>query len=142
MNKEEKIPSFIQIPYKVLSDKKLQPLDVLLYGFIYWYAHLKLEKCIASNKTIADSLKTTRQCVANSLTRLEAQKHIKRIFKDKAKKKRLEVVPLTPLDDGRKRKIPWDELVKVWASDNCKDVSEFWKDRDNITNAIDKYISR
>jgi len=142
MRKDEmKYPSFIQIPYKILSDKKLQSLDTLIYGFIYWYANLTLRKCIASNGAMAELLNCKLNSVAHSLARLEKQGHIKRIFQDKAKRIRKEIIPLTPLDDGRRMKINWDEVIEI-ASDNYDlGYSEFWHEKE-INSDLFKEIMR
>jgi len=131
-------PSFVQIPYKILVNKRLQSLDKHIYGLILWYCKLSIKKCVASNETIAKLLKTTKQCVANSLVRLSEQKCIKSIFKDKSKKIRLEIVPLIPLNDGRK--IDWNKEAKKWAKDNDEEVTDFWKDPDNVKNVAEDYV--
>jgi DNA-binding Lrp family transcriptional regulator len=88
------LPDFLIIPYEVAADKKLQSLDKVLYGVIYWYEHLHLKKCTASNPELARILHTTPLVVANSLKRLEAQGYVKRLFKDKARKHRLRIKAL------------------------------------------------
>lgn len=88
------LPDFIIIPYQVAFDPKLDPLDRILYGIIYWLTCLKNEKCFASNKTLAQLCKTTTGSIQNSLTRLEKQKYIKRIYADEQKKIREEIIPL------------------------------------------------
>lgn len=55
---------------------------------------MKNEKCIASNKTIAEILHSKQGSIANSLQRLEEEGFIKRIFSDKKRKLRKEIKPL------------------------------------------------
>lgn len=74
-------PDFIIIPYPVLVNENLTPQDKEIFGIIYWFEHLKDGRCTASNKTIADILKISHQnTVGNSLTNLEKNNFIKRIF--------------------------------------------------------------
>ena len=89
-----KPPSFIMIPYQLLADERVKPLDEKLYGFIYWFTRLKNERCTASNDVFADLLKTTPQVVQNCLTRLERGGYIKRVFKDRNRRVRDEIIPL------------------------------------------------
>ncbi|MDA3814937.1 MAG: hypothetical protein PF549_01055 [Patescibacteria group bacterium] len=77
-----------------MEDKEITLIDERLYGVIYWFCKLKLEKCIASNKTLAELVKTTPSTIQNSLTKLENKDFIFRKFKDEARKHRLEIIPL------------------------------------------------
>lgn len=90
----QQLPEFILVPYLLLKDKEITLIDERLYGIIYWFAKLKLEKCIASNKTLADLINTTPPTIQNSLTKLERKGFIIRKFKDKARKHRIEILPL------------------------------------------------
>jgi hypothetical protein len=87
-------PDFIQIPCQLLADKKLQPLDRIVYGFIYWFAKLKNEKCTAGNETLANLCGVKAQSIKNSLVRLEKTAYIERIFFDEKRRKRSEIIPL------------------------------------------------
>lgn len=78
MSKEFIAPDFLQIPFVVICDKSLQPLDKTVYGFIYWLEKLKDGKCFASNNYIAKAIGSTSKSIANSLTRLEKAGHITR----------------------------------------------------------------
>jgi len=99
------LPDFIIVPYQLLEDDKMTLIDERLYGIIYWFAKLKLEKCIASNATLSNLVKTTPTTIANSLTKLEGKGYIKRIFADSSSRHRLEIIPLivfsrvSPTDD-------------------------------------------
>lgn len=101
------LPDFIIVPYQLLEDKEITLIDERLYGIVYWFAKLKLEKCTASNATLAELVKTTPTTIQNSLTKLESKNYVKRIFKDIAKRHRLEIVPLvvfskvSPTDDTK-----------------------------------------
>ena len=86
-------PAFIQIPYEVYSDERLQPLDWALYGFIYWLARLSSNKCTASNPTLAGLCHVEVQSVANALVRLEESDCILRIYADEKKKVRKRSYP-------------------------------------------------
>lgn len=94
MKKERILPDFLLIPYQIIADEKLQPTDRLLYGVIYWYEHMKLEKCIASNQTFAEILNVTPRPIQACLERLEKQGYIFRIFADEERKKRIQIKAL------------------------------------------------
>jgi DNA-binding Lrp family transcriptional regulator len=103
-------PDFIQIPCQLLIDEALQPSDRVLYGYIYWFEHLKNEKCTASNPTLAELMKVDAGSVQNSLNRLEERGYIERIFKDESKRVRLEIRSLIAFKNvssknGTKRKV-------------------------------------
>jgi len=89
-----KLPDFIIIPYQLLEDNKISLVDERLYGIIYWLTKLKNEKCMASNKTLSELIKSTTGTVQNSLTKLEELGYIKRTFKDISKRVRKEIIPL------------------------------------------------
>ena len=93
-NKKEFYPDFIIIPYQLIIDKNLQPLDRNLYGIIYWYEHLKDGICKASNNTFAKKLNVDIGTIQNALTRLEQNNYIKRFFKDESKRVRSEIKTL------------------------------------------------
>ena len=93
MNKRA-LPDFLIIPYQVIADSELQPTDRLLYGLIYWYEHMKLEKCVASNETLAEILGVTSRPIQGCLERLEKQGYIKRVFADPSRKIRTEIQSL------------------------------------------------
>lgn len=64
------LPDFIQIPSLLLTDTNLQQLDSLVYGVVYWYSKLKLQRCILKNQVIADLLNCSVGGVANAISRL------------------------------------------------------------------------
>ncbi len=90
--KKEFNPDFLIIPFKLVADDKLQPVDLKVFGIIYWYERLKDGKCTASNESIAKQAHVSEGTVANSLIRLEERKYIKRVFKDKEKARRTEII--------------------------------------------------
>lgn len=109
-----KLPDFILIPYQLLEDEEISLIDERLYGIIYWLTKLKNEKCTASNITLADLVKTSPQTISNSLVKLDEKKYIQRIFKDKNKRHRKEIIPLvvfsriTPTDVSNRPDTPID----------------------------------
>jgi DNA-binding Lrp family transcriptional regulator len=80
-------PDFLVIPWAVAGCKDLQPLDLKVYGFVYWLEHLGSTKCIASNKYIAEAIQCTAVSVQNSLTRLERAGFITRTYDEKKLRK-------------------------------------------------------
>lgn len=105
-------PAFILIPYQLLADERVKPLEEKLYGFIYWMTRLKNEKCTASNDTFAQLLKTTPAVVRNSLTNLERRGYIRRTFKDRNKRVRDEITPLIDFNNVAQDNSPAPERVK------------------------------
>lgn len=91
MEKPEFFPDLLVIPFKLVRDKKLDQIDRMLYGVIYWYQHMKDGRCWASNEKMANILGTTVRVIQNSLTSLESNGYIERIYKDAAKRNRLEI---------------------------------------------------
>jgi DNA-binding Lrp family transcriptional regulator len=81
-------PDFLQTPYQLYADSKMEPADRDVYAVVYWYEHLRDGKCTASNITIATLLGITTRAVQNSLTKLEDAGYIERIYKDVAKRNR------------------------------------------------------
>lgn len=71
-------PNFFVIPYILIQDRRVQPLDAIVYGTIYWYHSLKDGVCFASNATMADIAKASPRGVQNSLTSLEKFGYIRR----------------------------------------------------------------
>ncbi len=89
---DKKLPDFLIIPSVIILDKTLQPLDGYVYGVVYWYSKLKLEKCIASSKTIAEIVNSNEGSVQNSINRLLRKGYLKSLY-DRSKHVR-ELVPL------------------------------------------------
>ena len=84
-------PAYLIIPYLTIENKNLKQLDRILYGVIYYFEKMKEGKCIASNKTLAEFCQSKAGSVQNALNRLEKEKYILRIFKDKKRKVRKEI---------------------------------------------------
>src|SRR3990167_6920401 len=87
-------PDFVVIPYQLITDKKLQPVDRYVYGIIYWFEHLKDGRCTASNETMAVLLGVKSSSVRDSLTNLEKRGYIKRFYFDEKSHHRKEVKAL------------------------------------------------
>lgn len=103
----KKPPQFLIIPYQIVEDSETQSLDERIYGVIYWLTQLRGERCVASNKTLAEVSKTTPKSLQNSLLRLEKRGYIHRKYYDALKKRREEIIPLivftkvSPVDDTK-----------------------------------------
>lgn len=88
-------PEFVPFFREVIDHSLCTSVDAVLYGYIYWLTKLKLEKCFASNETLAELCKSTPNSIGNSLTTLERAGFIKRIFaENNPHKSRLEIIPL------------------------------------------------
>jgi hypothetical protein len=128
-------PAFILIPYQLLADERVKPLEEKLYGFIYWMTRLKNEKCTAGNDTLAALLKTTPAVVQNSLTNLEKRGYIRRTFKDRNRRVRDEIIPLidfnnveTPAESPARKRAAKAEVVKADPEDPAgKEINEMIK---------------
>lgn len=99
MKKKEKLtPDFIQIPYQLIGDSTLAPIDRLVYGAIYFYSKMRGERCFATNVSIAQLLSSTPKTVSRSLQKLEDRRYIMRGFSDPdTKVNRVEIIPLVAM---------------------------------------------
>lgn len=87
-------PDFLIVPYALIEDKKIKPLDERVYSIVYYFANMRGEKCIASNEAIASLCKSSGKSVQNSLLNLEKHGYVQRLFSDSEKKNRSEIIPL------------------------------------------------
>lgn len=104
-------PDYYHVPQIVAV--AVNPHEAFVFSVVYWFAKLKDGKCFASNARISEALpyKSSGISVANALRTLEDKGFVRRMFKDKAKKVRTEVIVLvsykvspvsdTPTDDTR-----------------------------------------
>ena len=98
MKKIEKTPDFIQIPYQLIGDRTLSPIDRLVYGAVYFYSKMSGERCFASNTVIARLLLSTPKTVSRALQKLEDRRYIIRDFSDPSTKvNRTEIIPLVAM---------------------------------------------
>lgn len=99
MKKKEKLtPDFIQIPYQLIGDKTLAPIDRLVYGAVYFYSKMRGERCYATNAAIASLLASTSKTISRSLQKLEDRRYIMRGFSDPdTKVNRVEIIPLVAM---------------------------------------------
>lgn len=114
MNKHFR-PEFWHIPTIVSDHPKIQAFDEKVYAVIHWFYKMKDGKCIASNQTIAEIIKPSDpqiRSVQNSLNHLEDYGFINRVFKDKNRRHRQEIIPLVSYklerttDDSQKQNEP------------------------------------
>ena len=87
-------PDYLITPYQLIVDENLTPTDERIYSIVYYYKRMKQDKCIASNKSVADLAKVSPGTVKNSLTKLEKRGYIKRIYETEKRRKRKEIIPL------------------------------------------------
>lgn len=90
------LPDFLITPRALIVDKDIKPLDCQVYGLVYWYTQLKLEKCIASNALLARLLGASVSGVSHALTNLARKGYIKVIL-DPETNARLEIIPTITL---------------------------------------------
>jgi len=96
-------PNFLSIPYRLITDSRLGPLDLKVYGIVLWFINTtKQKRCSVRNATISELLSPKGKeikGVANSLCNLEKYRYIKRIYEDKEKNFRLEIIPRVSLNN-------------------------------------------
>jgi len=101
MSEELKLPDFLIIPSILVVDEDLRPTDHLIYGVVYWYSRLKLEKCILSNKGFMDLLGISESAVQYGLRRMSQKGYIQVVFEDEKKTLRKEIIPLITFENTR-----------------------------------------
>ena len=126
-------PEFIIIPYQLIEDENLGPLDERVYGVIYWLTRLRGEKCTASNPTLAEVCRTTAKSVQNSLRNLEKNGYIKRINKEDGSNHRMQIIPMVvfnklPSTGGRLPPVDGRGLPSTGG-----------QNKSNINNSIKEY---
>lgn len=84
-------PDFLIIPYQLVVDSKLTPLDRTIYSVIYWIERLKEGRCSASNEYIGEIANATAGSVANSLSKLHELGYLEIVYKDSSKRFRLAI---------------------------------------------------
>lgn len=88
------LPDFFMYPSSLINEEKIRPTDCLIYGVIYWYSRLKLQKCVLSNDAIAEMLKITTSASRQGIYRLIKAGYVKAIYADDDKTRRIELIPL------------------------------------------------
>lgn len=94
MERNLQLPDFLVIPSVLIRDRELRPTDPLIYGVVYWYSKLKLEKCILSNKSFSELLNVSERAIQYGLQRMSARGYLAVIYEDDTKKVRKEIIPL------------------------------------------------
>ena len=145
MEKRIFLPEFLVIPYKLILDKSITPLDIKVYGIILWFRKTtKQKKCFAKNTTIAQLLSSKDRTIAsgtiaNSLVRLEKLKYIKRTFQDEEKKIRTEILPLVN-EEVSSNNYTYNQIMKGVSSNNYTRVSS--NDEHSNNKRSKKYIDK
>lgn len=129
------LPDFLLIPYQLIADKRIDPMDEKIYSIVYWFEHLKDGRCTASNEEIAAILHaevdTGSRSVQNSLTKLEELGYITREFKDESRRHRTAIhtnisfrkmEPITKIQPGSlilpKEETPAEFAKRFFAEDD------------------------
>jgi hypothetical protein len=84
-------PDFLIIPYQLIVDKNLTPLDITVYAVIYWIERLKEGRCASSNEYIGDIANTTPGSVANAISKLAKLGYIEVVYSDNSRRYRLSI---------------------------------------------------
>lgn len=91
---EDFVLDYITIPYPIYKDDRLEGVDRVIYGIIYFYVHAKNRKCFASNENLAKAAGVKERTVRSALTRLEDCGYIRRTYKDEGRRHRVEIEAL------------------------------------------------
>lgn len=91
--KQDFRPDFFLIPYKVIKDRRIVHIDMLVYAAIYWFYGMKEGRCFASNETLGELVNAHKNTVGHSLNRLIKYGYVVAKYKDKSKRHRKELVP-------------------------------------------------
>ena len=78
-------PDFLVIPYDIIVNPELTPLDRVVYGVCYWFERMKDGVCWASNDSIAEILTVNAGSITNSLSRLEKEGFIERVMESNSR---------------------------------------------------------
>lgn len=76
--KEHKLPSYINIPFFLYQDRKLNKSELLLASFIY-SLHTAGRKIVVGNDYLHELVGTDERNVRDNLEKLEKKKYLKRI---------------------------------------------------------------
>lgn len=108
-------PDYIMIPFPVYSDDRLEGMDRVIYGIIYYFEAMRDGKCYASNAQLARIAgeNTNIRSISNCLDRLEKCGYIDRFYKDDQKRNRTEI----------RTNINFKKLDKPTARWNSRDSS-------------------
>ena len=141
-SKENYLPDYLTIPCVLVKDKRLQHLDHLVYGIIYWFGKLTLGKCIASNKFIAELIQSKRGSVANSVSRLSKYGYVRVLYDPTTRGKnkvRTEIIPLIVFTDpSSKNDTPLHQKMNTPSSTDDTPLSS--KNEENNKNIEKEYI--
>ena len=124
MTSRKFLPEFLNIPYKLILDYNITPLDIKVYGIILWFRKTtKQKKCFAKNATIADLLSTEERKIVEgsiqlSIARLEKNGYVKRIFVDKSNRHRKEIIPVIDLSNDVSKKGQTHQIMGLDLSNN------------------------
>lgn len=86
------LPDFLITPRQLLQDPQIHPLDCQVYGVIYWYTNMRLQKCTASNDQIAHILSASKSGVNKAIIRLVKNGYIQSVYERKHHRRTL--IPL------------------------------------------------
>ena len=102
-------PDFLIIPLVLQHDDRIRPSDLIIYGVVYWFEHLKDGECRASNETIGSVGGIDTRTVNAGLDRLERAGYIRRYYKDEEKRNRDRIESMVAFryaQGGGKQRLP------------------------------------
>lgn len=83
-------PGYLKIPGILLADSDINLLDERLYGLVYWYKHMALQKCFATNSMLAKMTKSHPMSVSKSISKLAKKGYVRVILNDKNNQREIE----------------------------------------------------
>lgn len=83
------LPDFLIVPGLIAFDKNLKPLDLIVYGVVYWLEHLSVGRCIASNRFLAQIVGCHPKSIQKSLANLEKRGYILKVYNEEKERKEI-----------------------------------------------------
>lgn len=140
---------YVRIPLKLVRDRKLGRTDLVVFGIVRRMTELKQKKCFASNETIAGIAGIAISNTRRSLRKLEDRGYIKCLYRDSAKRNRLEIVVIRlsespvamSVDDNRDYPERAQRDIHIYKRDTDKEPSKIDLANPAIADLLLKFAS-
>lgn len=87
------LPDFFIIPSQLIIDPEIKSGDYLIYGAIYWFSQMRLQRCTLSNDAMASLVGLSESTARQGIYRLIERGYVEATYADDDKTKRLELIP-------------------------------------------------
>lgn len=88
------LPDFFIVPSQLIIDPEIKSADYLIYGVIYWFSQMRLQKCTLSNDAMANLVGLSESTTRQGIYRLIERGYVQANYSDDDKTNRLELIPL------------------------------------------------